>query len=101
LVHRCFDPDAEEKPESCDCRHRVSKAERDARVKAGELCIINGHAVRVVPAPIFKRPQQATTVDGGRGPRREGHIQRAYGFNAKDGSARERRRIEFFKPGAL
>ncbi len=106
LVHVCFDPATEEKPASCGCRHGISKTERDARVEAGELFVLKDRRTvvekrRVVRARIFKHLKQASTVDGGRGPRREGHIQRAYGFHEGEGSKPERDRIELFKPGAL
>ena len=35
LVHQCFDPATEEKPDACGCRHRISNTERESLLRNG------------------------------------------------------------------
>lgn len=35
LVHSCFNPATEQKPDMCGCQHRITKAERDELLRRG------------------------------------------------------------------
>jgi hypothetical protein len=90
LLHVCFNPATEGIPKSCTCRHHISKTERDARLAAGELLVLDKRNVvekrRVAPGKIFKRPPRATTI---------GHTQIGHAYI--DGNRYEQRRIEIYR----
>jgi len=90
LVHVCFNPETEDRPQFCDCRCWIGRNERAARIEAGELVMLDERNVAVKRNAKLKRTPRAATVE-------EEHIKRAYVL----GSAYDRRRIEFFRPGAL
>jgi len=69
LVHTCFNPATESKPEFCSCRHRISKTERDQLLAAGAVAGLESlgltREVVAIPGADAKRVPIARTISKG------------------------------------
>lgn len=95
LVHVCFNPETEERPEFCGCRYWIGQNVLVARIKKGELVRLSEderfpHVARQRNA-VLKRAPRAATIE-------RAHMERAYGIGGESGNWYEQKRIELFAP---